>query len=182
MEPWDDDWFWPSFRRFKREIDRMFESIFREMSARMPKELFQEKVLPDGTRVRTFGPFVYGYSMTVGPDGIPKIRTFGNIKPEGPFFAPSDVREPIVDVVTTPNIVRVTAELPGVKKEDIELYGTERTLTISVNTPGRKYYKEVELPVRVDPKSAEATYSDGLLEVTLKRLEEEKKGERIEIR
>lgn len=26
------------------------------------------------------GPFVYGYSMTIGPDGKPKVREFGNIR------------------------------------------------------------------------------------------------------
>jgi len=184
VEFWEDDeWPWPRyFRRFMREMDRMFENIFKEISARAPKELFREKELPDGTRIRTFGPIVYGYSMTIGPDGVPKIRTFGNVKPEGPFLAPSEVREPIVDVVTTPKFVKVTAELPGVKREDIELYATESKLTISVDKPERKYYKEIDLPAKVDPKSADATYSDGILEVTLKRLKEEEKGERIEIR
>jgi len=183
MEPWDEDWFWlRPFRRFMRNIDRMFENMFREMTARIPKELFKERELPDGTKVRTFGPIIYGYSVTIGPDGVPKIRTFGNVRPEYPFPVPSEVREPIVDVVTTPSLVRVTVELPGVKKDDIELYATERKLTISVDTPERKYHREIELPVRVDPKSADATYSDGVLEVTLRRAEEEKKGERIEIK
>jgi len=25
------------------------------------------------------GPFVYGYSMTMGPDGKPIVREFGNV-------------------------------------------------------------------------------------------------------
>jgi len=27
------------------------------------------------------GPFVYGYSFSMGPDGKPVIREFGNVKP-----------------------------------------------------------------------------------------------------
>jgi len=34
-----------------------------------------------------------------------------------------------------------------------------------------KYSERVELPVKVDPQSARATYKNGVLEVTFKRLE-----------
>jgi HSP20 family protein len=51
------------------------------MPENMPKELYREEKLPDGSIVRRMGPFVYGYSMTVGSDGKPVIREFGNVKP-----------------------------------------------------------------------------------------------------
>ncbi len=57
-------------------------------------------------------------------------------------------REPLVDIVETNEDVHVVAELPGVEKTDIKLYGTEDSLTISVDTPQYKYFKEVELPVK----------------------------------
>src|SRR5512137_2401264 len=28
------------------------------------------------------GPFVYGWSMRVGPDGVPHVQTFGNVRPQ----------------------------------------------------------------------------------------------------
>jgi HSP20 family protein len=28
------------------------------------------------------GPFVYGWNMRVGPDGVPHIQTFGNVRPQ----------------------------------------------------------------------------------------------------
>jgi len=31
-------------------------------------------------QIREFGPIVYGYSMTIGPDGKPQVREFGNVK------------------------------------------------------------------------------------------------------
>ena len=37
--------------------------------------------LKEGGKVREVGPIVYGYSMTIGPDGKPRIREFGNVKP-----------------------------------------------------------------------------------------------------
>ncbi|MCS7114135.1 MAG: hypothetical protein RMJ15_03975 [Nitrososphaerota archaeon] len=50
--------------------------------------------------------------------------------------------------------MHVVAELPGVEKEDIKLYGSEDTLTITVDTPQRKYHKEVSLPAKVNVKEA----------------------------
>jgi HSP20 family protein len=92
-------------------------------------------------------------------------------------------REPLVDIITTDDEVKICAELPGVEKKDIKLHGTEDTLTISVDTPERKYYKELELPGKVDPKSAKTRYKNGVLEVTLKKTKEKKKpkGQPIKI-
>jgi len=76
----------------------------------------------------------------------------------------------------------VVVELPGVEKQDIKLYGTENSLTISVDTPQRKYYKEVQLPSMVDSKLAKSTYKNGVLEITMPKKKEEKpKGELINI-
>jgi HSP20 family protein len=33
--------------------------------------------------VREVGPIVYGYSMTIGPEGKPKAREFGKVKVRG---------------------------------------------------------------------------------------------------
>jgi HSP20 family protein len=35
----------------------------------------------EGGKVTEYGPFVYGYSMTICPDGKPKVREFENVKP-----------------------------------------------------------------------------------------------------
>jgi len=159
---------------------------FGELSKRAPRELVQERTLPDGTKVKRWGPFVYGYSVTVGPEGTPQIREFGNIKPETRMGRPQvdikEQREPLVDVMETDNEVKVIAELPGVEKNDIKLHGTDSTFTISVDTPQRKYYKEVPTPAKIDPKKAKSSYKNGVLEVTVPRAKEEKpKGEPIEI-
>jgi HSP20 family protein len=169
-----------------REMEEMMEREFSEFSKRTPKDLVRERTLPDGSKVRELGPFVYGYSMTVGPDRKPQVREFGNIKPGVRLGRPRidirEKREPLVDVVTTNGEIRIIAELPGVHKTDIKLHGTENSLTISVDTPQRRYYKEVELPAKVYPKEAKSSYKNGVLEVTLqKRKEEKHKGEPIEI-
>ncbi|HEX68787.1 MAG TPA: Hsp20/alpha crystallin family protein [Candidatus Bathyarchaeota archaeon] len=180
--PFFRSWFFEDIDEMFREFERMIEEEMKELTSRIPREYIREKKLPDGTTVREWGPFVYGYSITIGPDGKPQIREFGNVKPTrfGPRI--KEEREPLVDIYMTNGEVKVIAELPGVNKEDIQLHGTEDTLTISVDTPERKYYKEVKLPAKVDPKGAKTSYKNGVLEVTLPKKEERKpKGEPIKI-
>jgi HSP20 family protein len=170
-----------------REMEDFMARELGELSEKAPKELVRERTLPSGAKVKQWGPFVYGYSMTVGPEGKPQIREFGNIKPGRRMGRPrldvKERREPLADVMTTDGEVQVIVELPGVSKEDIKLRGTEESMTVSVDTPRRKYYKKLELPVKVDPKTAKSKYINGVLEVTIKKAEkeEEPEGEHIEI-
>lgn len=181
--PLDKDPFFGDIDRIFREMEKHMEEEFREFTEKVPKDYIKERKLPDGSTVKEFGPFVYGYSMKIGPDGKPEIREFGNIKKslKGPQV--KEEREPLVDVVETNNEIRVVAELPGVEKTDIKLHGTEDSLTISVDTPQSKYYKEVNLPAKVKVKDAKSTYKNGVLEVIIPKVEapKEPKGEPIGI-
>ena len=70
------------FRGFddvNREMSRTFD-VFNDLSTNAPKELVREYETSDGGKVREVGPIVYGYSITVGPDGKPHVREFGNVK------------------------------------------------------------------------------------------------------
>ena len=176
------DWFLEDVDEAFREIEQELGEIIKNA----PRDFVRERVLPDGSKTQEWGPFVYGYSVTIGSDGKPQIREFGNMKPRTRLGRPridiKEEREPLVDVMTTDGEVKVIIELPGVEKKDIILHGTGNSLAISVDTPQHKYYKEVELPVRVDPKQAKSKYNNGVLEVTLqKRKVEKPKGERIKI-
>jgi len=168
-------WFWDIFEEFERMEERIDE-LFRRMMEEFPlgREEFEEGV-------KVYGPYVYGFSISIGPDGKPVIREFGNVRPTrfGPRFV--EEREPLVDIVEEDDEIVVVAELPGVEKEDIDLSCTERELIISVDTEKRKYYKRLELPAEVDPKSAKASYKNGVLEVRLKKARPVGKGEKIKI-
>jgi HSP20 family protein len=181
--PFDKDPFFGDIDRIFREMEKRMEEEFREFTEKVPKDYVKERKLPDGSTVREFGPFVYGYSMKIGPDGKPEIREFGNIKKslKGPEV--KEEREPLVDVVETDSEVRVVAELPGVEKSDIKLHGTDESLEISVDTPQYKYYKEVQLPAKVRVREAKSSYKNGVLEVILPKAEPPKKpkGEEINI-
>jgi HSP20 family protein len=166
-----------------REMERMMDEELKNFTEKVPKEYVKERRLPDGSTVRELGPFVYGYSMKIGPDGKPEIQEFGNLKKglKGPPQIREE-REPLVDIVDTDREIRVVAELPGVEKCDIKLHGTEDSLEISVDTPQYKYYKEVELPAKVRVREANSTYKNGVLEVVLPKAESSKpKGEPINV-
>ncbi len=184
MSFWED-WFkrWRMRRSpFFEEMDRMLEDMFKEAFGSMPKELFKERRLPDGSIVRHFGPVVYGYSMTVGPDGKPLIREFGNIKPTRIGVPePAELREPLVEVIPGEKVIQVIAEVPGVEKKDINLNISKDSLAISVDTETRKYRKEVDLPERVVIDTVKANYKNGVLEVTLEKAEKKPRGKRITI-
>jgi len=188
----DDDDFPESFRRRRspffrswdfedidkmfHEMERMMEDEFKNFTSRVPKDYVRERKLPDGSTTREFGPFVYGYSLKIGPDGKPAINQFGNLKPSrrGPQI--KEEREPLVDIIETDGEVHVVAELPGVEKEDIQLHATEDELTICVDVPQRKYYKEIALPAKVRVNEAKSVYKNGVLEVTLPKIRDEKKS------
>jgi len=192
---WDEwrEWFERRRRRFPffgdwylRDMEEIIGSEFKELTEKAPRDLVREQTLPDGRRVKQWGPFVYGYSVRIGSDGKPQIKEFGNVKPRTrmgrPHIEVKEQREPLVDILEIDDEVRVVAELPEVEKQDIKLYGTENSLTISVDTPQRKYYKEVQLPSMVDSKLAKSTYKNGVLEITMPKKKEEKpNGELINI-
>jgi HSP20 family protein len=64
----------------RREMERLFEETIQN-AEQVPKGLVREYQTPAGGKVREVGPIVYGYSVTVGPDGNPTVRQFGNVKP-----------------------------------------------------------------------------------------------------
>jgi HSP20 family protein len=176
--------------RWFSDFDEMFEHMFQDMARDIPSQSMTEKKLPDGSSIRQYGPFVYGYSMSMGPDGKPIVQEFGNVKPskkpsmfgfQQPALEPQAAREPLVDVMNEPDQVRVVAELPGVEKPEIKTSITENTLTISVDSPLRKYYKEVKLPSHVDTENPKASYNNGVLEIALKKTQLKAKGREIRI-
>lgn len=71
-----------------------------------------------------------------------------------------------VDVHVADDEVRVIADLPGVKKEDIGVQCDGDRVTITAATDTREYDERIDLPTSVDPRSGSASYNNGILEVT----------------
>ncbi|HDK27492.1 MAG TPA: Hsp20/alpha crystallin family protein [Candidatus Atribacteria bacterium] len=103
---------------------------------------------------------------------------------------------PLVDVIDKKDSILVKAELPGVDKKDVKISLSENTLTIRGERKEEKeikkedyyccerafgtYSRSITLPVEVDKTKAKATFKNGILEITLPKIEETKPKE-IEI-
>lgn len=95
-----------------------------------------------------------------------------------------------VDMYETDDNLVVSADLPGLKPEDVDISITENTLTIkgefrseeegergNVHFQERRYGKfqrSIALPSNVDTNAAEAEFEDGVLQVSLPKSEEAK--------
>ncbi len=154
-----------------------FENVFDTM------DMFIEDLLrrfnfisPKGGLGDTPG-FVWGFRMTNGPDGRPRIERFGNtpqkVESGKSQYRSSPEREPLVDVIEDTEVLRVIAEIPGVRKENVDLSATEKSLLIQAESDDhrRKYYKEIDLPCTIVPESAAAKFKNGVLEVELTKEE-----------
>jgi HSP20 family protein len=210
IEP--DDWYnrffsfvnWPTRRRqsgnyfddlfrgfdeMKRGMERQFEEAFKDIQTNAPKDLIREYETPEGDKVREVGPIVYGYSMTIGPDGKPRVKEFGNVKSPlrggpGSFGMPtiSSEREPLSDVSVTDKEVRVAVEMPGVSKENIKIQAYDDKVEITSNDPQRKYHEVIQIPPEADIETVKSAYNNGILEIVFKKKEQSKSsGKEIRI-
>lgn len=129
--------------------------------------------------------FVSGFNVRIGPDGKPHVSTFGNkpqVRADREGVGIEDPgREPLTDVIEDDGSVAVTMELPGVSKKDIDLRMTEEQLEVAVDNDLRKYHKRVRLPTKVDPATTKATYKNGILDVTVAKVDRGDEGVRIPV-
>ncbi|MFB5606304.1 MAG: archaeal heat shock protein Hsp20 [Nitrosarchaeum sp.] len=156
-----------------------FDRIFKRMSGSFfdIDDIFEEFKEGTGT-----GPFYYGYTMTVGPNGKPVIKEYGNVKPG--LISSADTREPIVDSIVDEKekLVKLVAEMPGVEKSDVKILVQDKTVDISAEHDKKKYHVKVPIKYKVDENSAKASYKNGILELVFKLIEDEKpKGKKVEV-
>lgn len=109
----------------------------------------------------------------------------------GELPAPFEGRTPKVDVIDRDHEVVVKAELPGVKKENLDVTVGDNSVTIRATTrqetkeEKENYYRSeisrgefsrtVGLPATVDAAKAKAKFTDGVLEMTLPKVNEAKR-------
>jgi HSP20 family protein len=191
-------WFGDMPRQFdemRSEMERMFEEQFKDIESTAPKDLIREYKTPEGGKVREIGPLVYGYSMTIGADGKPKVREFGNIKSPSRLGAAgtttttaatrpliSGEREPLADITTSDKEVKVILEMPGVSKENLRINAYDNSVEVKSEDPQRKYHRVIEIPPEADIETVKSTYKNGILEIAFKKKEQTKpKGKEVKV-
>ena len=161
-------------------FDSEFDRIFKKMSKSFfdTDDIFEE-FKGNGSES---GPYCYGYTMTIGPDGKPVVKEYGNVKPG--LLSTSDTREPLVDTIVDEKekVVKLIAEMPGVEKSDVKIVVENKTVELSAEHGDKKYHTKVPVQHKVDENSAKASYKNGVLQIVFKLIEEEKpKGKTVEV-
>lgn len=111
--------------------------------------------------------------------------------PSFPEISLPGMKVPKVDVVDRENEIVVKAEVPGVEKKDLDISVSDNTVTIKGSTrheekeeKGDFYRREIStgsfsrtlvLPAEVDGAKAKASFKDGMLELTIPKVEKAKR-------
>lgn len=101
---------------------------------------------------------------------------------------------PAVDVYEENGNIVVKAEVPGLKKEDIEVTATEDSISIKgefkqeqkVEDKGfyrqerrfGRFFRTIPMPTAVNPEQVKAGFKDGVIEITAPKAEAEKAKEK----
>jgi HSP20 family protein len=151
--------------------DRFFEQIEKEFSDAedMLNRVFKT-VAESGAEGLDTHPYFYGYQITVGTDGKPHIREFGNVRPsQKGLIEQSEVRQPLVDtsINEKENTMIITAEMPGITKEDVKVTLEEGLVKIHAEKGNKKYHTELPVDKELDADSTKASYINGVLELRI---------------
>ena len=76
-----------------------------------------------------------------------------------------------------------TIDMPGVQKKDIDINIDEHSIRVTAeNDKGRNYNYTRRFKPTVDASSAVATFTNGVLDITVKKVEEKDKGTKVKIK
>lgn len=118
------------------------------------------------------------------------LKPWGSRWPMWGEFSGIEERFPKIDVIDREKDVVVRAELPGISKDNLDISLSDEYLSIQAETHEEKkeegeYYRSeihhgtfsrtVHLPAPVDGDKAEASFKEGVLEVTVPKIEQKEK-------
>ena len=137
---------------------------------------------------RVFDRLARGFS------GVPSIRRALDWEPEFRWSSMLEVQIPAVDIAETDKAFRITAELPGMKKEDVDISVSQGRLTIKGEKREEREEKEkgyylserrygtfqrsFQLPSQADADRIEAKFDNGVLTLTVPKSAEALKSEK----
>jgi HSP20 family molecular chaperone IbpA len=102
----------------------------------------------------------------------PKTALFGKPKHEG-TMSYEDREKDIV----------FTIDMPGVSKKDINIEIEEHSIQVSAENGGkRKYNYSRKFKPAIDTESAKATFTNGVLDITVTKLESSTKAKKVTIK
>ena len=134
------------------------------------------------------------------PGGADPFRELRRLREEmdrlAGAFTPAAASFPAVNLYAGRDGIAISAELPGVAKDELEIHAHRDTLTLrGTRRPAAEneqayhrrerrsgaFTRTIQLPFRVDPERIEARLENGVLQLSLQRPEEDK-PRRIEVK
>jgi len=183
-----DDPFDRMFEEMLEQVTEMMEEMsnmdVEEMSEMNPEEFEDFDGDMNGFAFTNFGEGSgFGFPFGSGdPSDFPGMGMGAGAEPNtNP--TPHANRDPTtqgsthVDVLDEGTVVRVVADVPGVEKEEITVSVSGEELRIHAVRGEREYDERVGLPSGVDKESGDATYNNGVLEVSFEKHDREDEHE-----
>ena len=154
----------------------------RRPTEQAPRDAFQLLLSEPFRMMQEFMRFPFGESADLD-------RWFGDFRPP--------TVQPQIDVVDAGDAVSVAAELPGVRKEDLEVVVDDNALILRgekrqesqsreegcyrIERAFGRFQRRIPLPDNVDPSRAEATFEDAVLNVRIPKSSQARHQRRIDI-
>ncbi|HUY70122.1 MAG TPA: Hsp20 family protein [Candidatus Baltobacteraceae bacterium] len=107
---------------------------------------------------------IYGFSIKI-EQNRPQIQP----QQRPPYMIPQqsspEKSEPLIDIIDARDTVTVVMMMPGLKKEQLNIFADSRTVMINSAMPTWVYSKHLTMPEGIDPKSYNAKMNNSVLEV-----------------
>ncbi|MES2493408.1 MAG: Hsp20/alpha crystallin family protein [Pseudomonadota bacterium] len=117
----------------------------------------------------------------------------GGLPATGASGSRATMSAPALEVHQTDDLVEITAELPGVREEDIDLQVEDGVLTLSGEKRSHRtdqehgysersygrFERTISLPANIDEDACRAEFRDGVLRIALPRAAEKQRGRKI---
>ena len=75
-----------------------------------------------------------------------------------------------------------TIDMPGVEKKDIDITVLEHSILVKSGANGRKYNYSRKFKPSVDVNSASATFKNGVLDISITKVEQKETGKQVKIK
>ena len=147
--------------------------------------LHEGKISPIRRMLTPFKEIDHFFGQLKSPDWMRSFHWPDAVQSHIPMFA--EGKFPKVDIIDNDNDVLIRAELPGVDEKDLDISMTYNSVTIKASTSyeskeekGNYYRSEIEqgqycrtltLPANVDIEQAKSSFKNGVLELTVPKVE-----------
>ncbi len=148
-------------------------------------KLQETNASPARRKLTPFDEFDHFFNQLSKRDWMHAFHWPDAIQSHIPMF--SEGKLPNVDIIDSDKNLLIRAELPGVEKKDLDISMTDNTITLKAKTSYEEkeeksnyfrseiaqgeYIRTITLPADVDIEQAKSSFKNGVLELTVPKLE-----------